>query len=139
EDGEGARSLAGGQHERADAALEGRDAVLDDAGGRVADPGVDRAEVLQGEAGGGGVRVREHERRRLVDRQGAGAGVRVRGLAGVDLAGLEGPVLVAHGLGLLGWAAGTTLASALTPGRPARGRWMGARWGREPWEVRIDC
>ena len=62
-----------GDQQRADAALQGGDAVLDDRLGRVHDPGVDVAELLQREqlaAVLGGV---EGVRRRLVDRQRPGA------------------------------------------------------------------
>src|SRR5450759_2568940 len=100
-------------------ALEGRDAVLDDGLGRVADPGVDRAEVLEREPVGGDAGVWEHEGRGLVDRQGTGAGRGVRRLAGVDLSGLEGPG-VAHGGSLLWRGCAGDPGQHADPGQPAR-------------------
>ena len=97
EDRERLRRLAAGDEQRADAALEARDALLHRVLGRVHDPRVDVAELLQREQVRGVLGVAEDERRGLVDRQGAGAGGAVRGLAGVDLAGLEGPAVVHEG------------------------------------------
>ena len=92
ENGERLGRLPRGDEERTDAALEVGDPVLHDLVGRVADAGVDRAELGQREARGRLCGIVEDIGRGLVDRQGAGTGRGVRGLAGVDLAGLEGPV-----------------------------------------------
>ena len=92
------RRLAGRGQQRADTALQRGDAVLHDRLGRVHDPGVDVAEFLQREqlaAVLGGI---EGVRRGLVDRQRPGLGGGVGRLAGVDLAGLEGPVRGHHAL-----------------------------------------
>ena len=87
------RRLPGRGQQRADAALQRREPLLDHVGGRVHDPGVDVAELLQGEEVRGVVGVVEDVRRGLVDRQRPGSGGGVRLLAGVDLTGLEGPTL----------------------------------------------
>ena len=79
--------------EGAGAALERGDALLDDVLGRVLDAGVDVAELGQREQVRGVVGVVEDVRRRLVDRRGASLGHRVGRGAGVDLLGLETPVL----------------------------------------------
>ena len=84
--------LARRRRERADATLERGEPVLEHGLGRVHDPRVDVAELLEAEQRGGVVGVAEHERRRLVDRGGAGAGGRVGLGAGVDLTGFETPV-----------------------------------------------
>jgi hypothetical protein len=65
--------LAAAHEQRADAALEARDALLDDVVRRVHQPGVDVAELLQPEQRRGVVGVLEDVRRRLVDRQRPGA------------------------------------------------------------------
>ena len=84
--------LTGGQEQRRHAALQGGDALLDDVGGRVADPGVDVAGDLQAEQRRGVRGVVEGVGRGLVDRQGARVGGGSGCLAGVDLLGLERPV-----------------------------------------------
>ena len=78
--------------ERADAAFERGHALLEHVLGRVHDPRVDDAELFEPEQRGRVLGVAEHERRRLVDRDGPGAGRRVGFCAGVDLTGLETPV-----------------------------------------------
>ncbi len=78
--------------ERADAALEGRHAILEDRLGRIHDAGVDVAELGQPEERGGVRRVTEDVARRLVDRHGPSPGGRVGHRSGVDLSGLETPV-----------------------------------------------
>ena len=106
EDRERLGRLAGRHAERPDATLEGGDALLEDVGGRVHDPGVDVAELLQPEEPGGVVGVVEDVARRGVDRDGAGLGRGVDALAGVDGEGFAaegGCVLVGHGV-LLGTA-----------------------------------
>jgi hypothetical protein len=90
------RGLAARDEERADAALEAREPLLDGVLGGVHDPRVDVAEFLEGEQVRRVVGIAEDVRRRLVDGQRAGAGGGVGGLAGVDLSGLEGPA-VGHG------------------------------------------
>jgi hypothetical protein len=62
------RRLARGHEERADAALERRDALLDDIGRRVHQARVDVAELLEPEEVSGVVGVVEDVARRLVDR-----------------------------------------------------------------------
>ena len=56
------RGQPAGGRDGADAALEAGDALLERGDGRVADPGVDVAVLLQGEAGRGIRGVVEHER-----------------------------------------------------------------------------
>ncbi len=92
--------LTGRQEQGGHTALQRGDPLFDDVGGRVADPGVDVAFNLQSEQGRGVCGVVEGVGRGLVDRQGAGFGERVRLLAGVDLFGLERPVLGRIGLGV---------------------------------------
>ena len=87
EDGEGFRRLTGREGERADSALEGRDALLQHVGGRVHDPGVDIAEFLEPEQAGRMLGAFEHVRGGLVDRHRP----RVRGRIGI-LASVEGEV-----------------------------------------------
>ena len=91
EDREGLRGLAGAEQQRREAAFQAGDALFDGVLGGVADPGVDGRELGEREAVRGAFGAGEHERRRLVDRQGTRAGGAVRLLAGVDLAGFEGP------------------------------------------------
>jgi hypothetical protein len=90
------RGLAAGGEQRTDAALERGDAVLDRGLRRVHDPGVDVAELLEREQVGGLLCGVEDVRGGLVDRQRACVRGGVDRLAGVDLAGLEGPG-IAHG------------------------------------------
>src|SRR5690606_40057028 len=102
------------------------------------------AEVLERGPVGGDGRVGEDEGRRLVDGQRAGAGRRVGGLAGVDLARLEGPGgggVGAHG-GLLR-GGGTTARRAgragcrgfgVAGGRPSTAAW--SHTGRDRSEER---
>ena len=97
EHGERLGGLARGDEERADAALERCDALLDDVGRRVHQAGVDVAELLEPEQVRRVVGVVEDVARRLVDRQGARAGGAVGALSGVDLLGLEGPAGLGHG------------------------------------------
>jgi hypothetical protein len=91
EDRQRLRGLAARHEQCADAAFEAREALLHDVVRGVHQAGVDVAELLQPEEGGGVVGVLEDVRRRLVDRQRAGAGDGVRCLAGMDLTGLERP------------------------------------------------
>ena len=89
--------LAGGEGQGADAALQGRDAGLEDARGRVHDPGVDVPELLQGEEPGGVVGVVEDVRRGGVDRDGPRVRRGVGALPGVDGKGLRAVLrLVGH-------------------------------------------
>ena len=75
--------------QRADAAFERGNPLLEGGGGRVHDPGVDVAEALQGEELGGVVGVLEDVGRGLIDRHRARAGGRVGPLPGVDREGVE--------------------------------------------------
>ena len=88
--------LRGGERRRA--ALERGDALLEDVGGRVHDPGVDVPELLQREEARPVVGVVERVGRRLVDRDGAGVRPGRGLLPGVDLQRLESValLLVAH-------------------------------------------
>ena len=83
---------AGGQ--RADAAFQVGQALLEHIGGRVHDAGVDVAELLQGEQVGGVLGALELVAGGLVDRHGAAAGGRVGLLAGVQLAGVEAKLAI---------------------------------------------
>ncbi len=80
------------QAERRHAALERGDALLEHVRGRVHDPGVDVAELLQPEQARGVLGVVEHVGRGGVDRDGAGVGRRVGDLAGVEGLGLGAQV-----------------------------------------------
>ena len=91
QDREGLRGLPGAQQQGREASFQAGDALFHGVLGGVADPGVDGGEFGEGEAVGGAFRAGEDKRRRLVDRQRTGAGGAVRLLAGVDLAGFEGP------------------------------------------------
>ena len=93
QDCEGLRGLARGQEQRRHPALECGDALLDDVGRRIHQPGVDVAGLGQPEQRGGVVGAVEGVGGGLVDRQRPGVGVSVGSLAGVDLLGLEGPVV----------------------------------------------
>ena len=75
--------------QRADAAFQVGQALLEHVGGRVHDAGVDVAQLLQGEQVGRVFGVAELVAGGLVDRHGAAAGGRVGLLAGVQLAGGE--------------------------------------------------
>ena len=72
------RRLAARGGERGDAALERGDALLEDVGRRVHDPGVDVPELLQREEARAVVGVVERVGRGLVDRDGAGVRARAR-------------------------------------------------------------
>ena len=86
------------ERDRAHAALERRDALLERRGGRVHDPRVGVAVLLQVEVRGRRLGVLEDVARRLEDRHRARAGVRVGPLAGVHLPRVEPPLaLLAHG------------------------------------------
>ena len=93
--------LARRQKERGHPAFQGGDPLFDDVGGRVADAGVDVARDFQAEQRRSVGGVVEDVGRGLVDRQGAGAGGRVRRLAGVHLLGLERPVRGRIGVGVV--------------------------------------
>ncbi len=89
--------LARADAQRSDAALESGDALLEDVGGGVHDPGVDVAELLQAEEAGGVVGVVEDVAGGGVDRDRAGLGRGIDVLAGVDgegFATVSGCVLV---------------------------------------------
>ena len=78
-----------GERHRPGAALEVCHPLLEDGDGRVHDPRVGVAVLLQVEVGGRRLGVLEDVAGRLEDRHRAGAGVGVRALAGVELARLE--------------------------------------------------
>ena len=80
--------LARRDPEGPDAALESGDALLEHVGGRVHDPGVDVAELLQSEEAGGVIGVVEDVARGGVDRHCARLGRGINRLAGVDGEGL---------------------------------------------------
>ena len=84
--------LARGDAQRRHAALQRGDALLEDVGRRIHDPGVDVAELLQPEQPRGMRGVVEHVARGRVDRDGPGVRRRVR-----LLAGMKGPSLRAEG------------------------------------------
>ena len=129
--------LARGEPERRDAALERGDALLEDVGGRVHDPGVDVPEFLEPEQPGGMRRVIEDVAGRGVDRDGAGVGRRVGLLAAMEGAGLGaegGRIEFGHGVGHSesgrgGWI--VVLAVPAARGGPAVGRtpvaWFGGQ------------
>src|SRR3954469_10769512 len=71
------------------AAFEAGDAFFQDRHGRVGQPRIDVAEIVQVEERGGVIDVVEHIRGRLVDRRRAGAGDWVGRGAGMHGAGLE--------------------------------------------------
>ena len=91
--------LAGRGDDGADAALEVGEALLEHAPRRVHDPRVDVARDGEREEVGGVLRVVEDVRGRLVDRDRAGVGGRVRLLAAVKGDGLGPGLVVAHGGG----------------------------------------
>jgi hypothetical protein len=105
EDGVGDGRLAAGVGEPAGAALERRHALLEHIRGRVHDPRVDVAELLQGEEVGGVLGVAEDVAGGLVDGHGPCAGGGVGFLAGVEGERAEargtgrgwGGVFVGHG------------------------------------------
>ena len=70
--------MARGDGKRRCAAFKRRDATFENRIGRVGDAGVDIAERLQSEEGGGMIDIVEHERRGLINRCDAGAGCRIR-------------------------------------------------------------
>jgi hypothetical protein len=82
--GRGDGRLAGGVGERARAAFEGREALLEDIRRRVHDAGVDVAELLQAEEVRRVLRIAELVAGGLVDRYRARSGGRIGLLAGVQ-------------------------------------------------------
>ena len=86
------------ERERPDAALERRDALLEHAGRRVHDPGVDVAELLEPEQARRVRGVVEHVARRGVDRDGARLRRGIDGLAGVEGLRLRPEVAEAAGI-----------------------------------------
>ena len=95
----GRLARAGG--DRADAALEARDPLLERRDGRIAEPRVDVPVLLQREQIGCILGVFKHERGGLIDGYRARARRRVRARAGVDCAGAQPPIPV---LGVAHWA-----------------------------------
>ena len=106
--GEGRGRLAGGHREGADAAFQRRDALLQDVGRGVHDPGVDVAQLLQGEQRGGVAGVAELVGGRLVDRHRHRAGGGIRPPASVQ----------DEGFGML-WGVGHRGLLARWTGRPS--------------------
>lgn len=84
--------LARCERERADAAFERRDALLEHVVGRIHDPRIDVALDLQIEQVRAVLRVVERERDRLIDRHRGGARRRIGAIAAVHGEGLEAPV-----------------------------------------------
>ena len=82
-DGQVQCGLAARGGDRAGATLERGDALLEHGHGRIRKAGVDVAGLLHVEQGRRGVGVREDERGRLVDRNGARTGRRIGRLAGM--------------------------------------------------------
>ena len=111
----------------ADTALEVRHPFLERGDGRVGDPGVDRAELLESEEVGRILGVLEHETGRLVDRHGASARVWVGAGPGVQRPRSEPEFAINHG---------TTLPVRIPAGGPggssgcSRDKSLGASLGR---------
>jgi hypothetical protein len=84
DDREVQRRLPAGRRDRADAALERRDALLEHRAGRVGDAGVDVPRALHVEQRCRVVGVGKHERRALVDRRRARPGGRIGPGPGVE-------------------------------------------------------
>ena len=100
QEGEGLGGHARRRQQRPDAALQGRDPLLDDVIGGVVQARVDRAEVAQGEAGGRLLGRLEDVGGGLVDRDGPGVGGLGQGVVpSLDLLGLEAPARRAGGGG----------------------------------------
>jgi hypothetical protein len=91
EDGERLGGLTAGDQKGSDATLQSSDALLHGVLGGIHDARVDVPRLGEAEERGRVVGVAEHVRGGLVDRQRAGTGRGVSGLAGVDLLGLERP------------------------------------------------
>ena len=85
QDGERLGSLAAGDEERTDTALERCHPVLDRCLGRIHDAGIDVAELLEREQVGRMIRVVEGVRRCLINGQCTRVRGRIRCLASVDL------------------------------------------------------
>ena len=73
--------------------------MFKDISGRIHDPGVDIAELLEGKEIGRMLGILEAIRGRLIQGQGPAAGAWINGLAGVELAGgeTEPAVRICHG------------------------------------------
>ena len=89
-DGEVHRGHAAGGADGAHAGFQRRQPLFQDGGRRVGDAGVDVPGALQVEQRGRMVRILKHVRRRLVDRNGARPGHRIRMLAGMQAQGFKG-------------------------------------------------
>ena len=89
EEGQELRRVPRRGGDRGAAALEGREPFFQHGDGRVGQPRIDVAEIVQIEERGGVVDVVEHIGRRLIDRRRARAGRRIGRGAGMDRAGLE--------------------------------------------------
>ena len=95
------RRLAARGGDRADAAFERGDALLEHGVGRVRDPAVDVARALHVEERGGVLARLEDERRRQVDRHRARAGRRVGRGAGVQRQRVEAGIRRSRACGIL--------------------------------------
>ncbi len=116
DDGEVERRLAARRADRADAAFERGDALLQHGDGRVADARIDEAGLLEVEQRGGVVAVLEDEARRLIDRHRARPGGRVGPLPGMEGEGGEIEIFgVGHGGHSVG-AGRVTIRSGLAGG-----------------------
>ena len=96
EEGQELRRMTRRRGDRGAPALERRDPLLEHRHGRVGQPRIDVAEIVQVEERGGVIDVVEHIGRRLIDRGRARAGRRIGRGAGMDRAGLEAVVEIAR-------------------------------------------
>ena len=100
EDGGGFGRLPGGGGQRRPAILDRGDALFERRHRRIGNARVDVAEGLQVEQARRVLGRIEHERGRLVDRQGARARGRVGDLAGVQAQGFDAEGAVCHAVNL---------------------------------------
>jgi hypothetical protein len=100
---EGNRRRTGRQGQRARAAFDGGDALLEDIGRRVHEARVDVPEFLQRKKIGGVLGALEHVGRGLVDRHGPGAGGGIGNLSGVQRLGAESFGCHAHDVFINSW------------------------------------
>ena len=94
EEGQELRRVPRRGGDRRAAAFERGDALFQHRDGRVGEPRIDVAEIMQIKERGGVVDVVEHIGRRLIDRGRARAGGRIGRCAGMDGAGLEAVIKV---------------------------------------------
>ena len=115
-DDEMQRRLAAGGGDRADAALQRRDALLQHRHRRVGDARIDVPGALQVEQGGGVLGVVEHVGRGLVDRHRP----RARGRVG-PLAGVQGERVEAWSLAVWSWGSSHSATGFPSPLRGGQG------------------